>query len=279
MSDTRGTLTIALVHDIFCGADGVERLAGRLTEARRAGAGLAVLPELPLDPWVPCTRESRDADAESVAGRRHRALADAAREASIGVLGGAIVRDPSAGRRHSRALLFDAAGRLVAHYDKLHLPLEEGFWEADHYEPGDEPPRPVAGFGLVLGLQICSDLFRPDIGNALGAAGVEVILAPRATPVTSYPFWRDRIVANAVSSGAFVVSANRPGPEHGVPLGGAGVVAAPDGSVRAESTQPLHVVRLERAVLQRARREYPGYLPVRSGLYARAWANVSGEKP
>src|SRR5258707_175622 len=49
------------------------------------------------------------------------------------------------------------------------------------------------------------------------------------------------------------------------------VAVAPDGTVVLESTETLSLVTLERAAVQRARKEYPGYLATRPELYARAW--------
>ena len=270
-----GVLKVAIVHEVFHGPGSAEALGRRLREAREAGAELALLPELPLDPWVPASREARDQDAEPPGGERHRLMAEAAREAGIGVHGGAIVRDPAAGKRFNRALLFDRQGELVGTYDKMHVPCEAGFWEADHYEPGETLPRPIDAFGMPLGMQICSDVQRPALPNVLGAMGAELILAPRATPATSYERWKTILRAIAVTSATYVISVNRPGPEGGAPIGGASVAVAPDGTVHSEATDPVTTLTLERAVVEQARRDYPGYLAVRADLYARAWAEVS----
>jgi len=271
MSDA--TLTIAVIQDLFLGNEGADRLRGRLRDARDAGARLAVLPELPLDPWFPAGREVRDENAEPPGGPRARLLAGAARDAGIGLLGGAVVREPASGRRFNRALLFDGGGELLAHYDKLHLPSEEGFWESDHYEPGDDPPQPIDGFGLPLGIQICSDLNRPAGSQLLGALGAELILCPRATPPESYARWLLVGRSNAVTSTAYVASVNRPA-EPGTPIGGASFVVGPDGATLLESSDPLSVIELKHEAVVDARRAYPGYLEIRSALYARAWSKV-----
>ena len=268
-----GSLTIAVVQDLFAGEDGTERLQRRLREARGAGAQLAVLPELPLDRWIPATRKVRDEDAEAPEGPRARLLAHAARTAGVGLLGGAIVREPGSGRRFNRALLFDSDGDLVASHDKLHLPSEESFWESDHSEPGDDVAEPIDGFGLPLGIQICSDLNRPEGSHLLGALGAEVILSPRATPPGSYARWLLVARANAITSTAYVVSINRP-TEPGLPIGGGSFVVAPDGEVLLESAAPVSVIELKHEAVADARRDYPGYLAVRSELYAEAWSKV-----
>lgn len=189
-------------------------------------------------------------------------------------MGGAIVRDTASGRRYNTALVFDAGGEPLGRYRKAHLPEEDGYWETSHYEPSDNVPQVIDGFDLRLGLQICSDVNRPEGSHVLGAKGAEVILAPRCTPTSSYERWKLVLRANAVTSCAFVISTNRPRPEQGVPIGGASIAIAPDGEVLAESTDPVCVVDLDPAALRAARDEYPGYIAVRSDLYARAWSEV-----
>jgi predicted amidohydrolase len=268
------SLTVALIHEVFHGPEAESRLRGRLDAARAEGAELALLPELPLQSWAPATRRPRDEDAEAPGGPLHRIQSEAASRCRIGLLGGVIVRDPASARRFNRALLFDARGALAAWYDKCHIPLEDGFWEGDHYEAGDDPPRRIDAFGMPLGLQICSDLNRPFGTLLLRAQGVEAILAPRATPAASYERWRRVIRAGATTSATYVLSTNRPQPESGVPIGGPSLAVGPDGAVQVESTEPLSVLGLERSRVARAREDYPGYLDVRADLYARAWAEV-----
>lgn len=268
-------LTLALITDVFPEPEENGRLLARLREARARGAQLAVLPELPLNGWAPATRTPSDADAEPPAGPRASTLAGAARAAELAVLGGAIVQDPSSGRRYNTALLVGPTGEERMRYQKIHLPDEEGYWEAHHYEPGDRlhPPVDIGGFGI--GVQVCSDANRPQGCNALAAMGAEAILVPRATPAESYARWRLVLCADAVTSCAYVVSVNRPGARSGGIIGGPSMVAGPSGEVLLETTDPVATVTLEKAALEHARRQYPGYLDVRADVYERAWRNVA----
>jgi predicted amidohydrolase len=277
MSDQEpgGTLTVALISEVFFDADAERRLRTMLAEARAAGAELAVLPEIPLNPWSPAGREARDEDAEEPGGPRHQMLSRASREAGIGVIGGAIVRAAGDGLRRNTALVFDARGELLDSYAKLHLPEEPGFWETSHYVPGSHPARVLDAFGLPVGVQICSDINRPEGSHALAAGGAMAILAPRATELRTYERWRVVFRANALTSAAYLLSVNRPRAEGGVLLGGPTIAVAPDGTVLLETTDPLAVVRLERGVVAAARRDYPGYLPIRARIYADAWDGIA----
>src|SRR5437667_9996683 len=93
-ADSPASLTVALLSDAFVQPDEAQRLVESLMHARSRGADLAVLPEIPLNPWSPATETPNEHDAEAPGGRRHQALSDAARVVGIGVVGGAIVRDP-----------------------------------------------------------------------------------------------------------------------------------------------------------------------------------------
>jgi predicted amidohydrolase len=123
-----GRLTVALVSEFFWQPDGLGRLAEALDQCVQRGADIAVLPELPLNPWRPATKEPQDDDAEPMDGPRAKAQATAAREAGIGLVGGIIHRERATGRRTSRVLVFDRNGVLVATFEKLHMPEEPGFW-------------------------------------------------------------------------------------------------------------------------------------------------------
>lgn len=268
-------LTVAIVTDAFPTERDWPRLLDLLKEARGRGGELAVLPEIPLNPWSPASRVALEEDAEEVDGPRQRFQARAAAEVGIALLGGAIVRDPGSGARHNTALLYGADGTCLARYRKVHLPEEEGYWETSHYEPGTEPPSLVEGLGMPVGIQLCSDVNRTTGFQLLSAQGAEAVFAPRCTPPQTWERWRLVLRANAVTSCTYVISANRPAPTAEGLIGGPSVAIGPSAEVLVESTEPLALVRLDRRVVRAAREEYPGYLKLYPELYARGWQDVA----
>lgn len=269
-----GLLTVALISEVFWEADGVIRLKERLAEAAERGADLAVLPEIPLNPWSPATKEPRDDDAEAMDGPRATAQAEAAAAAGIGLVGG-IIHRAADGRRTSRALVVDRSGSVVATYEKLHLPEEEGFWETSHYEPGTDAPARIDAFGVPIGVQLCSDNNRPEGTHLLGAQGALAMINPRATEERSYQRWKTVFRANALTSCLYVLSVNRPHPEEGVLIGGPTVAFDPNGELLVETTDRLALVTVDAKAVADARRGYPGYLPIRARLYADAWDEIA----
>jgi predicted amidohydrolase len=276
MISAAATMRVAMIHEVFHDDPGGESLRAHLERARADGADLAVLPELPLNSWAPHSKASRDEDAEALNGPRQQIMAAAACDLGIGLVGGVILRDKDTGARHNTALVYGPDGGLLARYRKIHLPEEDGYWETSHYEPGQDAPEAFAGLPLRTGLQICSDVNRPQGFQLLAAQGAEVVLAPRATPPGSWERWRVVLRANAVMSGTYLISVNRPRPEHGAPIGGPSVAIAPSGVVLAETEEPVTVVELTRSDVEGAAAVYPGYLERFPDIYARGWGRLTG---
>ncbi len=267
------TFRVALVPRVFFGPNAEEELCAALDAVRRDSAQLAILPEIPFNPWSPASRTPDPADAEPLRGPRFEMLSRVAERVGIGVVGGAIVLD-EAGRRHNTALIVDQSGALVHRYRKVHLPQEPGFWEQDHYQPGSEPPGRCDAFDLPLGLQICSDVNRPSGSNLLGAMGAQLIVVPRSTERASYGRWKPVFQTNALTSCCYVISVNRPGPELGVGIGGPSVAVDPGGDVMIETEDPA-IVELSLNAVASARKRYPGYLIEPAELYERGWREVA----
>jgi predicted amidohydrolase len=268
------TLQVGMLSQCFFGPGAEERLTERLTEAKRRGAEVVLLPELPLQEWRPWTKESRDEDAEEPGGPRETMLRAACKAAGIAAVGGAIRRAAN-GRRESRILFVDEHGALADPYGKIHLPEEEGFWETSHYEPAQDAPRPIDFHGFPIGFQICSDANRPEGCHLLGAQGTAAILHPRATERITWDRWRIVLRSNAITSGCYVLSVNRPAPEFDVLMGGPSLAVDPRGEVLIETLEPLSVVTLRKSRVAECRTLYPGYLALFPELYARTWAEIA----
>ena len=133
----------------------------------------------------------------------------------------------------------------------------------------------IHGLPLPIGIQICSDVNRPEGSHLLGALGAELIVCPRATEAATFARWKTVLTANAITSCTYVISVPRPQPEFGVPLGGPSFAVSPTGEVLAEGSESMILVTLDRTVLKEVRREYPGCLPVRAELYAQGWKAVT----
>jgi predicted amidohydrolase len=67
-------LTVALISDVFIYPDDAARLGDSLKHARSRGAELAVLPEIPLNPWSPAIQTANEHDADIPPGVLERVI-------------------------------------------------------------------------------------------------------------------------------------------------------------------------------------------------------------
>ena len=270
---------VALVRDVFFQSDGEQRLRAHLETARDAGATLAVLPEIPCNSWSPATDVPSESDAEEAGGPREMMQREAAAAIGIAVVGG-VIRKRTDGQRRNTALVIGQSGDLIGIWEKAHIPDEPGFREAAHYGRGDLVPEPIvlpgqaSGAPLALGVQICSDMNRPECTHLLAAQGVKLVVGPRATEAATWDRWRVVLRANALTSCCWVASVNRPGPEAGVLIGGPSFAVAPDGEVLVETQDTVSVFSYDPGTHATQTRAYPGYLDVRSDLYLQGWQVV-----
>jgi nitrilase len=189
-----------------------------LRDAAAQGAGVALLPE------NFAFMGRRDADKRAIAeadgnGPVQDFLAAAAARHRLFVIAGTLPLRSAAtdGRVHNSTLVYDAAGRRVGRYDKIHLfdvdvpGKAETYRESAHVAPGREMaviPSPV---GLV-GLSVCYDLRFPELYRELVARGAEVLVVPSAFTVpTGRAHWETLLRARAIENLSYVVAAAQSG--------------------------------------------------------------------
>ena len=181
-----------------------------LAEAAAAGAGLAALPE------YFCLMGRRDADKLDIAeapgdGPIQHFLADAALRHRLWIVGGTLpVKTDDPAKVLNRSTLWSPDGRLVAHYDKIHLfrfeQGEERYDEARVLRAGAEPMAAQAG-ALRVGLSVCYDLRFPELYRALMQPPCDLLCVPSAFTVpTGRAHWELLLRARAVENQCYVLA-------------------------------------------------------------------------
>ena len=202
-------------------AGNVARIADFAERARRGGAGLMVTPELALCGYPPEDLLLRD---DFLAACDH-ALGDLARRVQDITLVVGHPRTLDDKRYNSASVLRD--GKVVAVYDKHHLPNYTVFDEERYFEPGRAPcvfasngvqfgvnicedtwgaqglrtalPR-LAGANVKLGVNICADSWHAEAPRAAREAGAGVLLVLNASPYhmgkqqVRYEVMRERVL-------------------------------------------------------------------------------------
>jgi deaminated glutathione amidase len=186
---------------------------GLLSEAAAAGAVLAVLPE------NFAIMGAKEADRLAVAeqpgeGPIQDAIAELAQKLSLWIVAGTLpIRGAAARRIAPASVVFDANGKQVARYDKIHLfdvdipEKREIYRESATFEPGKEPILVETPAGM-LGLSVCYDMRFPELYRHLSARGAQLLAVPAAFTVpTGLAHWEVLLRARAVENLCYVLAA------------------------------------------------------------------------
>jgi len=188
-------------------------VAGQLLKkAKDSGAAIACLPENFSFIGL------KDADKLQVAepdgeGPVQAFLRDTARQLKLWILGGTtVLKGDSATRVANASLLFDADGKRVARYDKIHLfdvsipGRNERYLESTHVTPGRRVVIADTPVGK-LGLSVCYDMRFPELYRELVAQGAEWLAMPAAFTVpTGRAHWEPLLRARAIENLCYVVA-------------------------------------------------------------------------
>ena len=208
-------MTIVAAVQMVSSADRDRNLAdaGRLLrEARDRGARVAALPE--NFAFMGASDPDKFAIAEDDGeGPIQAFLATTARELGIWIVGGTVpLRVPGQSRVAAASLVFDAEGRRVARYDKIHLfdvavpGRDERYQESSTVQPGAQPVCVDTPAGR-LGLAVCYDVRFPELFRRLLSMGAEWFCLPSAfTAPTGRAHWETLLRARAIENLCHVVA-------------------------------------------------------------------------
>ena len=220
-----------VVGDLDGNAD---RIQVALAEAERAGADLAVFPELTVTGYPPEDLLSRPAFVADNRAVFARIAAESGRCAAVvGYV------DIDAQGRLVNAAALCAGGKVLGRYDKRLLPNYGVFDEQRWFTPGtgEPPPQPVAG--VPVGVTICEDMWfarGPMVDQA--RAGALLLVNLNASPYSR----RRRQERLAVltervrETGCPIVYVNQVGGQDELVFDGASLVVGP-GGVLASAAQ------------------------------------------
>ena len=238
----------------------VARMLALMREAKAAGAGLVVFPELALTSFFPRWYFGDQADIDAffeteMPSPETQPLFDAAAELGIGFyLGYAeLVEEAGKPRHFNSSILVDASGAIIGKYRKVHLPghAEHEPWrpfqhlEKRYFEPGDLGFPVFDAFDGVIGMCLCNDRRWPETFRVLGLRGAEVVLLGYNTPLHYPPVpehdhlqeFHNHLVmqAGAYQNGGWVVGVAKAGREEGCDLIGGSCIIAPTGEIVAQA--------------------------------------------
>jgi len=239
----------------------IKAASAHVCAARDAGAQLVMLPEVVnmVETPGPLTLEKACVEAEDPFFSAMRALAQ---KTGIWLLVGSIIlkSDRPLAKTHdgdsreilvNRSLLIDAAGGVVARYDKIHMfdvDLEDGesYRESKSYRPGAAAVVAETPWG-TLGMTVCYDLRFPHLYRTLAHRGASYLSIPSAfTQTTGAAHWHVLMRARAIENGCFVFAPAQCGVhESGRKTYGHALIVDPWGRVLADGGKEPGIISAE----------------------------------
>lgn len=190
---------------------------------------------------------------------------DLARETGAWLMTGTLACLTDDGRAANRCFVIDDQGRILDHYDKIHmfdvdLGGGESYRESATFRPGDRAVTVPTPWGK-LGLTVCYDVRFPHLYRALAQAGADLITVPAAFTVpTGRAHWHVLLRARAIETGCFVLAPAQTGMhDGGRGTYGHALIVAPWGEVLADAgDQPgIAIADLDLSLVAQARSKVP----------------------
>jgi predicted amidohydrolase len=170
---------------------------------------LVVLPELSALEYSDDAFTCLDALEEPMYGPSFETYSTLARTIGAGIVYGFALRDGDA--RYICQAVVDSRGKLVGHFEKLHLANYGASAETAHFSPGHQ----LFVFelhGLRIAPLICYDIRFPELVRRLVELDVDVVLQCSAyTRDLSFYSWRHFVVARAMEAQVAWLGLNRAG--------------------------------------------------------------------
>jgi predicted amidohydrolase len=257
-----------------------------LAEARAAGAGLVVFPELGLTGY-----QLQDLASE-VAMRLDdpRLLGLAAETDGLSAVVSFVEESVDHRLFIAAALLEDGEVRYV--HRKLHLPTYGLFDERRFFAPGDVLRAVSSRLGVGLGLAVCEDFWHLSTPQLLALDGAQVLVNVSSSPgrdlaatnevgLGTASSWRTLMRTYAQLTTSFVVFCNRVGVDESISFWGGSEVIGPGGSAVFSAPmfdEGLFCADIDLADVRRERIALPLLRDERPDLVAREWRRLIAER-
>lgn len=244
------------------GAEFEDDFAALAAHVKSEGSDLVVLPEMPFHPWL-CALPEPNNDNWATAQQKHEAWIGRLEDLGAPWVASSLPTITRTGRVNQGFVWSPDQGMTPVH-QKHYLPDEPGYWEATWYGRGDGRFDPAAlgraeADSVKVGFLLCSELWFFQHARAYGQAGVDLLLAPRASSMAKADMWIAGGRTAAFSAGAYCLSANRAGTAGPAVMGGQGWIIAPNGEVLGLTSdqEPFVTRKIDLATARTAKQGYP----------------------
>ena len=248
----------------------LERAVHQVRAAAAQGAQIVCLQELFRSRYFCQTEDTAHFRlAEPIPGPTTESLGQLAASLQI-VLIAPVFEQRAPGLYHNSAVIFDADGRQLGLYRKMHIPDDPAYYEKFYFAPGDLGFRSYSTRYGTVGVLICWDQWFPEAARLTALTGADILFYPTAigwhehecpeVRHAQHEAWELVQRSHAVTNGVFVAAANRVGREGDVMFWGASFVAAPDGQLLARAPhdeEALLLATCDLTAIATARQNWP----------------------
>ena len=183
-----------------------------------------VIPEL----WTTGYRLDKAAELADEEGRQTAEFLSAlARRHNVWFVGGSTLVSVPGGYAN-RGQVLSPDGKLVKHYDKVHLIR---LMEEDKYFIGGREPSLFELAGVKVGNVICYDIRFCEWLRGYALSGVEVLFVAAQWPAARAMHWNALLRARAIENQMFVIACNTTGTSTGTAFKGESTVIDPYGEI------------------------------------------------
>ncbi len=258
----------------------------RLREARRAGAGLVVFPELGLTGYL-----LQDLNAEVAMRLDDPRLAALAAETEGTSAVVSFVEESADHRLFIAAALLED-GALVHVHRKVFLPTYGLFDERRFFAAGSILRAVPSRLGVGVGLAVCEDFWHLAVPQLLALDGAQLLINVSSSPgrdvavldgvgLGTASSWRTMMRAYAQLTTSFVVFVNRVGVDESISFWGGSEVIAPSGAAVFQAPlfdEGLFLAEIDLADLRRERIALPLLRDERPELVLRQLERIVRER-
>lgn len=227
-----------------------------VTRAKTSGANLLMLPELHLQGYR--ADELFAAQAESVPGPSSERLAKAAAETGMFIIMGMARRDETFPHAGYNSLVFVGPEGLLGYYDKIHLATFSPYKEGVYFAGGKRAPVFETPFGKSS-VQICYDVYFPELTRHYALQGAELNLVISAGPIGTEEGWSLALRQRAIENQMWTIYCNTVGDQKDTCFFGGSKIIGSKGKVVAEAAVGkedllISTIDLDEAALRRRQR-------------------------
>jgi predicted amidohydrolase len=227
------------------------RVAAMLRAAALPPGSLVLLPEM----FSTGYSMNVAAIAETDDGSTHTFLSQLSRELNLNLLAG-VVRSTAGGKSVNEAVAFDADGRELSRYQKLH-PFS--FAGEDKYFAAGESVITFGWNDFTVAPFICYDLRFPEPFRTATRRGADCFAVIANWPASRELPWVTLLQARAIENQAYVAGVNRCGDDPNTRYAGRSLIIDPRGNILADGGAEPGVISTEvdRASLLAFRDKFP----------------------